>query len=145
MLAVTAHEAYNRMGSGAIVAVLAPVLMRGAVSGTVPGISPCAAPGNAPGATPGATSSGAPGAVPGAAMAAQGDAAAAAAAAVAALAEARQGVQLAAALLEAHRRAPLSRKPAPPVAGSGRYLYALGLTSCAEKRVLDSQQACTLL
>ena len=84
MLAVTTHEADNRMGPSAIVAVLAPVLMRGAASGTAPG----------------------------AAMAAPGDAAAAAAAAAAALAKARQGVQLATALLEAHRCAPLSRKPA---------------------------------
>ena len=35
MLAVTAHEAENRMGSGAIIAVMAPVLMRGAASDAV--------------------------------------------------------------------------------------------------------------
>ena len=78
MLAVTAHEAENRMGSGAIIAVMAPVLMRGAA--------------------------------PDAEVAAHDDTAAAAAAAVA---EARRGVQLVAALFEAHRRAPLTRVALP--------------------------------
>lgn len=110
MLAVVAREADNRMGRGAIAAVLAPVLMRGGTAEPAPAAARRAQ--NVAMSWPAGGGSAAASA--GAGGAAQETAALDP---MAALAAAKRGVQLTEALLAAHARARLTRASA---AGGGR-------------------------